>query len=83
MKTSFDIDEALLARARKRALRDNVTVKQLVETGLRLALREPAASASKTKFVWPSADSGLKQPLGPWSVDEMIDAVRDEHAPLP
>jgi hypothetical protein len=81
MKTSFDIDDALLERARKRARRDRVTVKQLVETGLRLALREPAADSAKSAFVWPSSESGLKQPLGQWSVNEMIDAVRDEQLP--
>lgn len=78
MKTSIDIDKALLERARKRARRDRVTIKQLVETGLRLALSEPAIDHTKTSYVWPSASSGLSQPLGTWSVNEMIDAVRDE-----
>ena len=83
MKTSIDIDQALLERARKRARRDRVTIKHLVETGLRLALREPGADHSKPAFVWPSATSGLSQPLGAWSVNEMIDAVREEELSRP
>ncbi len=83
MKTSIDIDEVLLERARKRARRDRVTIKQLVETGLRLVLREPSVDRSKPEYVWPSASTGLNQPLGSWSVNEMIDAVRDEAFPSP
>lgn len=78
MKTSFDIDDALLERVRKRAKRDRVTVKHLVEAGLHLALREPAADRSKQAFVWPSSGTVPVQPLVAWSVNEMIDMTRDE-----
>ncbi|MBI2398139.1 MAG: hypothetical protein HYV17_10105 [Xanthomonadales bacterium] len=80
MKTSIDIDQALLERARKRAQRDRVTIKHLVETGLRLALREPVVDRSAPPFVWPSAGTGLSQPLGTWTVNEMIDATREQEA---
>lgn len=83
MKTSIDIDQALLERARKRARRDHVTIKHLVETGLRLALREPVADPSAPAFVWPSAGAGLSQPLGTWSVNEMIDVIREEESSRP
>jgi hypothetical protein len=46
MKTTIDIADSLLAEAKHVALRENITIRELVETGLRLALdqrreREP------------------------------------------
>lgn len=78
MKTSIDIDDALLDRVRRRARREGVTIKQLVESGLRLALRESAVRQPPKPFVWPVASGMKAQPLINQSVNEMIDAMRDE-----
>jgi hypothetical protein len=77
MKTSFDIDDALLERARVRARRDNTTLKQLIESGLRLALKEPKTRAGSSAFSWPVALNSLTKPLNDMSVNQAIDALRD------
>jgi hypothetical protein len=77
MKTSFDIDDALLQRARLRARRDNTTLKQLIESGLRLALKEPKARVGSSAFIWPVAVNALTKPLNGRSVNQAIDALRD------
>ncbi len=43
MKTTVDMDDALLAWARRAAEREGTTLDALVERGLRLLLAEPAA----------------------------------------
>jgi hypothetical protein len=77
MKTSFDIDDSLLQRARLRARRDNTTLKQLIESGLRLALKEPPTRAGSSTFIWPVAVNSLTKPLNGMSVNQAIDALRD------
>ncbi len=78
MKTSIDIDDALLDRVRRRAKREGVTIKQMVESGLRLTLSESATRQPPKPFVWPVASGMKAQPLINQSINEMIDAVRDE-----
>lgn len=78
MKTSIDIDDALLERARRRARRDQVTIKQLIENGLRLALREGRPETKRQSFEWPVAIAAAKRPLSEMTVNEAIDAVREE-----
>lgn len=41
MKTTVDISDDLLQKAKKLALQRRVTMKQVLEEGLRLVLREP------------------------------------------
>jgi hypothetical protein len=77
MKTSFDIDDALLERARRRARRDQLTLKQIIENGLRLALKEPKANAAAVAFKWPVAVGALTQPLTTLSVNQAIAELND------
>ena len=42
MKTTLDISDDLLLRAKKAARQQGVTIRSLVETGLSLALQQPA-----------------------------------------
>ncbi len=78
MKTSVDIDDALLERARRRARRDQVTIKQLIERGLRLALLETKHELPQQPFEWPTATAAATKPLNAMTVNEAIDAVREE-----
>lgn len=80
MKTSFEIDDALLDRARKRAKRDQLTLKQMIEMGLRLALKEPKANAAARAFSWPVAQNALLQPLSTLSVNQAIAALNEQDA---
>ena len=50
MKTSVDMDDSLLAWARRAAEREGTTLDALVERGLRLLLAEPAASHTGFKL---------------------------------
>ena len=77
MKTSIDIDDVLLARVRNRARRDRVTIKQLVENGLRLVLQEESPVTISQRFVWPVAQ-GMQYPLNAMSVNELIGLLREE-----
>jgi hypothetical protein len=77
MKTSIDIDDALLERARRRARRDQVTIKQLIENGLRLALQEPRPDPGRQRFEWPMATATMTRPLNEMTVNEQIDAMRE------
>ncbi len=43
MKTTVDVHDALLLRARRRALERGGTLRSLIEEGLRRALDEPAS----------------------------------------
>lgn len=65
MKTTLDIDDALLLAAKQRALDTGGTLRQVVEDALaaHLTLHKPAPTPIKT-LVWPPRDS---EPL------EMID----------
>ncbi len=78
MKTSIDIDDALLERARRRARRDQVTIKQLIENGLRLALLEGRPETKRQSFEWPVATAAALRPLNDMTVNEAIDAVRED-----
>lgn len=78
MKTSVDIDDALLERARRCAQRDQVTIKQLIERGLQLALLEARHELPHQPFEWPIATAAATKPLNTMTVNEVIDAVREE-----
>lgn len=47
MKTTLDINDALLADAKSLAARQRTTLTRLIEEGLRLRLRAPSPSSTK------------------------------------
>lgn len=57
MKTTIEISDELLARSRKVADRHGLTLRALVEEGLRLALKARAASESRP-FLLPTFGTG-------------------------
>lgn len=50
MKTTIDIAEDLISRARQIQKREDITLRALVEEGLRLAIEKHAPAAKKYKF---------------------------------
>jgi len=74
MKTTIEIADDLLARAKERGRREGKTLRALVEDGLRQALkREPGAAARRVKPV-VFRKGGLSREFvdAPWT------ALRDE-----
>jgi Arc/MetJ family transcription regulator len=74
MKTTIEIADDLLARARRRARRQRTTLRAVIEDSLRRALAEPVAPAGfrlkKHSFKGDGRDPAFAE--GRW------DAVRDE-----
>ena len=67
MKTTFDIDDSLLTRAKKLAKQKNMTLRSLVEEGLRHSLHKHRSKEKKTliqpHIVTGNSSSGDK----PWA----------------
>jgi Bacterial antitoxin of type II TA system, VapB len=60
MKTTLDLPDDLLARARRAAQREGTTLRALVEEGLQLSLRARAAGPQRTRFsIMPFEGDGL------------------------
>lgn len=62
MRTTLNINDRLLAEAKVRAVRERTTLTRLIEEGLRLRLRPPAASAGKTIIDLPVLKGGRLAP---------------------
>lgn len=72
MKTTIEIADELFNRARKRAQRDQTTLRALVEEGLRRVLRAPPETTTEP-FEFPVFGGGdpSRAPSGP-AVTQMI-----------
>ena len=58
MRTTVRLDEALLERARKEAVKRKTTLTALIEQGLELVLRRPMKSAASQLIVLPECHAG-------------------------
>ncbi len=58
MRTTVRLDDALLDRARREAVRRGVTLTSLIEQGLRLALRRPLKRSERTHIRLPECHIG-------------------------
>jgi len=64
MRTTVDINDDLLVRAKKRAIELHKPLRSLIEDGLRLCLKKTAQSRKKNKKIqWIIADGGLPKGL--------------------
>jgi Arc/MetJ family transcription regulator len=52
MRTTIDIDDKILALAKKQALEEGTTLKKVVESALRQALFRSKASKTKFRLKW-------------------------------
>jgi len=76
MKTTVEIADALLARARRHARRTNRSVRALIEEGLRRVLEDEGAGATAYRLPDRSAGrAGEPDPLEKMSWGELRDEI--------
>lgn len=79
MKTTLDIDDELLVKAKAASARERKSLTTLIEEGLRLRLRRPSPSrdaASKRVPVY-RGEGGLRAGVDPLSNRSLLDAADD------
>lgn len=65
MKTTVEIHDALLLRAKRHARKNGTTLRSVIEDGLRRTLDEPDA---QKPYEWP--DLSVGDPSDPWPLDD-------------
>ena len=77
MKTTLDINDALLANAKALAAQQRTSLTRLIEEGLQLRLRSshPASKAVKRKIPVYKGRGGVVAGLDPCSNKAMLDAA--------
>ena len=80
MKTTLDINDALLADAKALAAQQRTSLTRLIEEGLQLRLRSPqtAARAGRRRIPVFKGRGGLVPGLNPASNKAMLDAADDD-----
>lgn len=80
MKTTLDINDALLANAKALAARQQTSLTRLIEEGLQLRLRSqrPPAKAGKRKIPVFKGRGGLVGGVNPVSNRAMLEAAGDD-----
>lgn len=79
MKTTIDISDALLRRAKQAALERNTTLRAIIESALERALgTTPVVMPPLHTLTWPPSDSGAPI-LEARALKAAIDAERDGH----
>lgn len=77
MKTTVEIRDDLLAKAKRQAVAEGTTLRDVLERGLQLVL---ATSTTETapQFHWKRFPARLIKPLTTLGVNELIDQVRGD-----
>jgi hypothetical protein len=79
MKTTLDIDDAILIKAKATAAQERTTLTRLVEEGLSLRLRgEPRRKPGKIKLPLSPSRGGLRPGIDPSSNRAMFDAADED-----
>lgn len=80
MRTTLDINDALLAEAKAEAAKLRTTLTRLIEEGLALRLRHPQRAKAAKSFRIPiyHGKGGLMPGIDPTSNRSMSDAVDEE-----
>ena len=79
MKTTLDINDALLADAKSLAAQQQTTLTRVIEEGLRLRLRSQSlASPKKLKLPIYKGRGGLAPGIDPSSNKSLLDAAGDD-----
>lgn len=80
MKTTLDLNDELLARAKARAAREQSSLTRLIEDGLRLRLRSqprPTSSSNPAIAVY-RGHGGMRKGLDPRSNRSLLDSADDD-----
>lgn len=79
VKTTLDIDDELLVRAKAASARERKSLTALIEEGLRLRLRRPRPGGRKTAPRIPifTGKGGLVTGVDPLSNRSLLDAAGD------
>ncbi len=75
MKTTVDIHDVLLDRAKRHARERGKTLRQVIEAGLRAVLDEPP---SKYEYDWPDlsvGEPGAPYPLDAWTWQDLSELI--------
>jgi len=77
MKTTLDIDDELLVRAKAASARERKSLTALIEEGLRLRLRKPRLAGQKPPRRLPifAGKGGLVASVDPLSNRSLLDAA--------
>lgn len=80
MKTTLDLDDDLLARAKALAAMERKSLTRLIEEGLSLRLRKTAADQGGAQSVIPvfGGGGGLLAGIDPCSNRSLLDACDDD-----
>jgi hypothetical protein len=80
MKTTLDIDDELLIKAKAASARERKSLTALIEEGLRLRLRKRSRSVSGPRRPLPvyRGKGGLAKGIDPTSNRSMLDAAGDD-----
>jgi hypothetical protein len=77
VKTTLDIDDELLVKAKALSARERTTLTALIEQGLRLRLRRPALGKRVKRLVIHHGRGGLATGIDPLSNRSLLDAADD------
>jgi hypothetical protein len=79
MKTTLDLDDELVKRAKAHAVRERKSLTALIEEGLRLRLRRPAAtSGARVDLPVFAGGRGFAASIDPSSNRSIYDAADDD-----
>lgn len=80
MKTTLDINDSLLAKAKALAAQQRTSLTRLIEEGLQLRLRSSYTAARKSKRKIPvfNGRGGMVAGVNPSSNKAMLDAADDD-----
>ncbi|MGQ0657995.1 MAG: hypothetical protein ACT4NU_07875 [Chromatiales bacterium] len=80
MKTTLDLNDQLLVRAKAQAAREKKSLTRLIEEGLSLRLRKPSGAARGSGLPLPvyHGKGGLVEGVNPISNRSMFEAAGDD-----
>ncbi len=81
MKTTLDLNDALIAGAKVLAAKQHTTLTRVVEEGLRMRLQQPRQnprSASTPAFPIVSGSGGLRPGIDPCSNKSLLEAAEGD-----